>query len=99
MKRFGGSKGQIVTATRGSTATMPGSAPTTNGHSNGHGHGDRDLEVRPEGGRFGELLVRKQLVEPRHAHRGPPPADRPRGKRLGALLVDAGRHHRRGSWP
>jgi type IV pilus assembly protein PilB len=50
---------------------------------------DRDLEVRPEGGRFGELLVRKQLVT-RGAILEALLAQTTKGKRLGAVLVEAG---------
>jgi type IV pilus assembly protein PilB len=50
---------------------------------------DRDLQVVPEGGRFGELLVRKQLVS-RGAIMEALLQQTGSGKRLGALLVDAG---------
>ncbi|HZQ79795.1 MAG TPA: ATPase, T2SS/T4P/T4SS family [Acidimicrobiia bacterium] len=50
---------------------------------------DRDLQVVPEGGRFGELLVRKQLVT-RGAIMEALLQQTGSGKRLGALLVDAG---------
>jgi type IV pilus assembly protein PilB len=50
---------------------------------------DRDLAVTPEGGRFGELLVRKQLVS-RGAIMEALLQQTGTGKRLGALLVDAG---------
>ena len=50
---------------------------------------DRDLQVVPEGGRFGELLVRKQLVT-RGAIMEALLQQTGTGKRLGALLVDAG---------
>jgi len=50
---------------------------------------DRDLAVAPEGGRFGELLVRKQLVS-RGAIMEALLQQTGTGKRLGNLLVDAG---------
>src|SRR5207302_6128211 len=50
---------------------------------------DRDLAVVPEGGRFGELLVRKQLVS-RGAIMEALLQQTGTGKRLGNLLVDAG---------
>ena len=50
---------------------------------------ERDLEVVPEGGRFGELLVRKQLVS-RGAIMEALLQQTGSGKRLGDLLVDAG---------
>jgi type IV pilus assembly protein PilB len=50
---------------------------------------ERDLQVVPEGGRFGELLVRKQLVS-RGAIMEALLQQTGSGKRLGALLVDAG---------
>ncbi len=50
---------------------------------------ERDLAVVPEGGRFGELLVRKQLVS-RGAIMEALLQQTGTGKRLGALLVDAG---------
>jgi type IV pilus assembly protein PilB len=50
---------------------------------------DRDLQVVPEGGRFGELLVRKQIVS-RGAIMEALLQQTGSGKRLGALLVDAG---------
>ncbi|MDQ1501925.1 MAG: hypothetical protein QOI86_5265, partial [Actinomycetota bacterium] len=50
---------------------------------------DRDLEVKPEGGRFGELLVRKQLVS-RGAILEALLQQTTKGKRLGALLVEIG---------
>ena len=50
---------------------------------------DRDLQVVPEGGRFGELLVRKQLVS-RGSIMEALLQQTGTGKRLGALLVDAG---------
>jgi type IV pilus assembly protein PilB len=50
---------------------------------------DRDLQVVPEGGRFGELLVRKQLVS-RGAIMEALLQQTGTGKRLGNLLVDAG---------
>src|SRR5262245_32252297 len=50
---------------------------------------ERDLNVVPEGGRFGELLVRKQLVS-RGAIMEALLQQTGTGKRLGALLVDAG---------
>jgi type IV pilus assembly protein PilB len=50
---------------------------------------DRDLNVVPEGGRFGELLVRKQLVS-RGAIMEALLQQTGTGRRLGALLVDAG---------
>jgi type IV pilus assembly protein PilB len=51
--------------------------------------GDRDLEVKPEGGRFGELLVRKQLVS-RGAILEALLQQTTKGKRLGSLLVELG---------
>ena len=51
--------------------------------------GERDLAVVPGGGRFGELLVRKQLVS-RAAIMETLLQQTGTGKRLGALLVDAG---------
>ncbi|HEY4409938.1 MAG TPA: hypothetical protein VGO87_08645, partial [Acidimicrobiia bacterium] len=50
---------------------------------------DRDLQVVAEGGRFGELLVRKQIVS-RGAIMEALLQQTGSGKRLGALLVDAG---------
>lgn len=50
---------------------------------------DRDLEVKPEGGRFGELLVRKQLVS-RGAILEALLQQTTQGKRLGSLLVELG---------
>jgi type IV pilus assembly protein PilB len=50
---------------------------------------DRDLVVAPEGGRFGELLVRKQLVS-RGAIQEALLQQTGSGKRLGNLLVEAG---------
>jgi type IV pilus assembly protein PilB len=50
---------------------------------------ERDLAVVPEGGRFGELLVRKQLVS-RGAIMEALLQQTGSGKRLGNLLVDAG---------
>ena len=50
---------------------------------------ERDLVVVPEGGRFGELLVRKQLVS-RGSIMEALLQQTGTGKRLGALLVDAG---------
>ncbi len=50
---------------------------------------DRDLEVTPEGGRFGELLVRKQLVS-RGAMLEALIQQTTKGKRLGAMLVELG---------
>src|SRR3989441_3803598 len=50
---------------------------------------ERDLQVVPEGGRFGELLVRKQIVT-RGAIMEALLQQTGTGKRLGALLVDAG---------
>jgi type IV pilus assembly protein PilB len=50
---------------------------------------DRDLGVVPEGGRFGELLVRKQLVS-RGSIMEALLQQTGTGKRLGNLLVDAG---------
>jgi type IV pilus assembly protein PilB len=50
---------------------------------------DRDMQVAPEGGRFGELLVRKQLVS-RGAIMEALLQQTGTGKRLGNLLVDAG---------
>ncbi|MEW6476244.1 MAG: GspE/PulE family protein [Actinomycetota bacterium] len=50
---------------------------------------NRDLNVVPEGGRFGELLVRKQLVS-RGAIMEALLQQTGSGKRLGNLLVDAG---------
>ncbi|HYH49018.1 MAG TPA: GspE/PulE family protein [Acidimicrobiia bacterium] len=50
---------------------------------------DRDLVVIPEGGRFGELLVRKQLVS-RGAIMEALLQQTGTGKRLGRLLVDSG---------
>jgi type IV pilus assembly protein PilB len=50
---------------------------------------DRDLAVVPEGGRFGELLVRKQLVS-RSAIIDALFQQTGTGNRLGNLLVDAG---------
>ena len=50
---------------------------------------ERDMQVVPEGGRFGELLVRKQLVS-RGAIMEALLQQTGTGKRLGALLVDAG---------
>src|SRR5205085_5130305 len=50
---------------------------------------DRDLQVVAEGGRFGELLVRKQLVT-RGAIMEALLQQTGSGKRLGSLLVDAG---------
>ncbi|MDQ1516218.1 MAG: type pilus assembly protein PilB, partial [Actinomycetota bacterium] len=51
--------------------------------------GDRDLEVKPEGGRFGELLVHKQLVS-RGAILEALLQQTTKGKRLGSLLVEIG---------
>ncbi|HET9770683.1 MAG TPA: GspE/PulE family protein [Acidimicrobiia bacterium] len=50
---------------------------------------ERDLQVVPEGGRFGELLVRKQLVS-RGSIMEALLQQTGTGKRLGALLVEAG---------
>ena len=55
----------------------------------GHHTDERDMQVVPEGGRFGELLVRKQLVS-RGAIMEALLQQTGTGKRLGALLVDAG---------
>ena len=55
----------------------------------GDDNSDRDLEVKPEGGRFGELLVRKQLVS-RGAILEALLQQTTKGKRLGAMLVELG---------
>ncbi|MGH9042611.1 MAG: GspE/PulE family protein [Acidimicrobiia bacterium] len=81
MKRFGGTKNQIVTANGNpaGTAVINQSASAAPG----------DLAVRPDGNRFGELLVRKQLLDT-NALVNALQQQTTSGKRLGALLVDQG---------
>ena len=70
------------------TAVAPVSAPAAPDR-NSEKADDRDLAVVPGGGRFGELLVRKQLVS-RGAIMETLLQQTGSGKRLGQLLVDAG---------